>query len=208
LERAGQGHTCRSIEPLVITPSTGWVVGTWVVVGFAVLYVAFALLLGKVALGLPTSGEVPAGRLAAVLGVSPAWLVILAGTVISQVVWNRSTRRLAERYGFDGNLVVRQWFVRVYAATIVVTVFLEPLLGLSDQAGVVLVTVVRATAGLVLLANVLVGRSRLLRLIADSARQSQEAPSSLTGAAEGMRLGGAGLSDDELEERWGRIAPE
>jgi hypothetical protein len=122
------------------------------------------------------------------------------------VVWNRSTKRLAEQYGFDGNLVIRSWFMRVYAVTIVITVFLPPLPGLSDHAGILLVTVVRALAGLVLPANVLIGRARLLRLIADSARQSQEArdrpPAPATPAA------APPPSDADLDALWGRIGSE
>jgi hypothetical protein len=205
LERPGQGHTCRAVAGPAITAPTGWVAATWVVAGFAVLYVVLALLLGKVMAGLPAAGTVGSAQAAQVAAISLVWLVVLAGTVISQVVWNRGTRRLAERYGFDGNLVVRAWFVRVYAATIFLSVVLQPLLGLSDHAGILLVTAIRAGAGLVLLANVLVGRARLLRLIADSAQQSRAARD---GTAAEPAPAQAPPSDDDLDRLWGRITPQ
>ena len=205
LERPGQGHTCRAVAGPAIAAPTGWVAATWVVAGFAVLYVVLALVLGKVMAGLPASG-VAGSQAAEPAAISLVWLIVLAGTVISQVVWNRGTRRLAERYGFDGNLVVRAWFVRVYAVTIFITVFLQPLLGLSDHTGILLVTAVRAGAGLVLLANVLVGRARLLRLIADSAQQSRAAASD--GGAADPAPAKAPPSEDDLDRLWGGLTPQ
>ncbi|WP_285683221.1 hypothetical protein [Actinoplanes sp. NBRC 103695] len=179
LEFARQGHTCRSSTPQVFAPPGGWVIGTWVVATFAVVYMACAVILAVVTLELPAVGEpVPAGALALVLTVSAAWLAVLVGTIVSQVIWNRQTRRLAERYGFDGSLVIKGWFLRVYAATVVVTVCLQGGLGLSAAGTVWVVTAIRVTAGLFLLANVLVGRARLLGLIADANRQVLQAPSS------------------------------
>jgi hypothetical protein len=61
-------------------------------------------------------------------------------------------------------------------------------------------TVIRVIAGLVLLANVLVGRARLLGLIADSARQSGEARSVPAQAAPPP-------TEKNLDDLWGRLAP-
>jgi hypothetical protein len=135
LERPGQGHTCRPLEPAAIAPPKAWVVATWVVLGFAVLYVACALLVGRVTYSASTDGKIDPDRAAGIAGVSFLWFVVLVGTVIAQVRWNRRTKQLAEQYGFAGNLVIRAWFVRVYAATIVLTVFLGPLLQLTYREG-------------------------------------------------------------------------
>src|SRR5215831_18867455 len=105
LERAGQGHTCRPAQPMAITPPAG----------LTVLYIVMALVSGTVAYSLPASGPIPSGQAARVLVVSAVWLVVLVGTVVAQIVWNRNTRALAERYGFDGKLVVRTLFLRVYS---------------------------------------------------------------------------------------------
>jgi hypothetical protein len=202
LERQGQGHTCRSALPVTVRPPTGWVVGTWVVMAFAALFVVFALLTAKVALDLPSSGELPPSRLALTMTVTLAWFVILIGTVISQLMWNRRTRRLANTYGFDGALIIRHWFLRVYAVTVIVTVFLQPLLNLGKSGGIALVAAIRVVAGLVLMANVLIGRSRLLRLIADSSRQSQQARDQTAAGSSTPTP-----TDRDLDELWSRITP-
>lgn len=202
LERPGQGHTCRSTLPVTVEPPTGWVVGTWVVVALAGLYVVFALLSAKVALDLPTSGDIPPDQLARTVTVTLGWLVVLIGTIVAQIMWNRRTRRLAETYGFEGNLVVRHWFLRVYAATMIITVVLQPLLNLGRSGGIALVAAVRVFAGLLLVANVLVGRARLLRMIADSARQSQRARDQPAAASSTPAP-----TDRDLDERWNRITP-
>lgn len=176
LEFARQGHTCRPTAPQVFAPPGAWVIGTWVVAVLAVVYMACAVILAVVTLELPAVGEpMPAGVLVRTLAVTVAWLLVLGGTIVSQMLWNRRTRRLAEQYGFDGGLVVRGWFLRVYAATVVVTVCLQGGLGLSATGTVWVVTAIRVAAGLFLLANVLVGRARLLGLIADANRQMLQA---------------------------------
>jgi hypothetical protein len=76
----------------------------------------------------------------------------------------------------------------------VATVFLKPLLGLSDKQGILVVAGIRVAAGLLLIANVLVGRARMLRLIADSARQSSSPPPEPA-------------PKKDLDELWGRITP-
>jgi hypothetical protein len=180
------------------------VAGTWVVIGFAALHLAVTIPVATVTLDLSSTAgpaSISPARLALALTIVLAYPLTLAGAVISLVIWNRRTRRLAEQYGFDGSLVVRHWLLRAYGATAIATVFLPPLLDIGDSASTVLVTAIRVGAGLLLLGSVLTSRARLLRLIADSARQSQLARTPSVEPAPGTPA----PSEPELDDRWNRV---
>lgn len=200
LERLA-GHACGPEDAFAVRPPKRWVAGTWLLIGFTGLYVAFAVLAGWLAAG---HLEGDTGRSAGERAVLAGWLVGFIGTVAAQRVWYRSTRRIAKRYG-DDNFGVRAWYFRIYGVVFVVSVFLPPMIGLSDHDGIVLVTVIRAGAGLLLIGNVLLGRARLLWLVADSARQSWEARNRPAPPPPPPQVP---LTEDELDLRWGRITPE
>jgi hypothetical protein len=203
LERL-RGHTCGPEDPFAIAPPKRWTIGTWVLIGLTGLYVVFAVVAGRLAYAQPDYGSVESNRSGGAQLVMLGWLVGFVATVMAQRVWYRSTRRIAKRYG-DDNFAVRSWFFRIYGVVFVASVFLQPVLGLDDHDGIVVVTGVRAAAGLLLIGNVFLGRARLLWLIADSARQSWEARNR---PAPPPRPVPAPPTEAELDERWTRITPE
>jgi hypothetical protein len=196
LERL-EGHSCGPEDAFAIGPPRRWTIGTWALIGFTGLYVAFAALAGVLAAGRPGFDSIEVNESAGAHAVLLGWLVGFIGTVLGQRVWYRSTRRIAKRYG-DDNFGVRSWFFEIYGVVFVVSVFLQPMLGLDDHDGILFVTVVRVGAGLLLIGNVLLGRSRLLGLIADSARQSWELHNRPASTP-------APLTE---YDRWSRITPE
>src|SRR5882724_6868692 len=179
LQRAGQGHTCRPAYPAAVRPPTNWVVTTWLAVGFAAIYVLCAASLAAVRLELPdpvpgraVESPVLAGVL---LLLSLAWLIAVVGTLVTLVVWNRATRRVAELYGADGNTYLRQWYSRVYGVSVIVTLALVWTESVSVRTLIIVGAAIRAIGGLVVIAGVLRGRARILGLIADSAGQTRAA---------------------------------
>jgi hypothetical protein len=200
LERL-EGHTCGPEDPFGARPPRRWVIGTWVLIGFTGVYVVFAVLAGVLAYDHAESGT--GGSLGARI-VLAGWLAGFVGTVVAQRAWYRSTRRIAKRYG-DDNFGVRSWFFQIYGVVFVVSIFLQAYLGLDERDGILWTTVIRAGLGLLLIGNVLLGRARLLWLVADSARQSWEARNR---PAPAPRPPVVPLTEDELDQRWGRITPE
>jgi len=106
---------------------------------------------------------------------SLAWLVAVVGTLVTLVVWNRATRRVAELYGADGNTYLRQWYSRGYGVSVIVTLDLVRTESVSVRTLIIVGAAIRAIGGLVVIAGVLRGRARILGLIADSAGQTRAA---------------------------------
>jgi len=225
LEHRGQGHTCRSVYVVPDGPPIGWVVVTWLVVGFAAAFTASAVVLAVMLFALPDPerlGDSP-GLAAGVLVTTVLWLVSVVGVLVTLIIWNRRTRRLAEAYGADGRTYLRHWVLRVYSVTVLVTLFLQWGLGVSQGTGIVVGAAIRALGGVALITGVLIGRTRILSLIAGSAEQSrvaQEYPP-VAGGVPGPRAplpattepgdGDASRwdpeNDEDIVERWRRITP-
>lgn len=158
-------------------PPPGWVITTWLAVGFALLYVICAAALAAVRLELPDPDRLAGSPtlLGGLLLLSLGWLVSIVGTLITLALWNRATRRVAEAHGADGQTYLRHWYVRMYGVSAVVTLYLLWGQGASARTVIVAGALIRAIGGLVLVAGVLIGRARILGLIADSARQTRAA---------------------------------
>ncbi|BEL12401.1 hypothetical protein Q0Z83_105920 [Actinoplanes sichuanensis] len=105
--------------------------------------------------------------------VTTAPFVLIAGLatlvmIVAAVLWGRATRQTVEQFGADSRSYVIQWGIRVWWLSVVVGLGLQYLGETRSAAGIG--ALVRTVGVAALIADVLITRTRLTRLIEGLAR--------------------------------------
>jgi hypothetical protein len=147
----------------VARPSQDWVVSTWVSVAGGVATGLFTAVVG--ALHLAGASLVVTAAFALAAGL--ATLV----TIVAAVIWGRAGRRVAEQFGADSRRYVIQWGIRVWSLCLVVGLGVQFLGETRSAAGIG--ALMRSFGAAALIADVLITRARLNRLVAGLARPAR-----------------------------------